>query len=116
MLSAIGDMKEAADLMKNNLNSAEKINTLDRQFQSLGLEEMTVIDQHSNEYRELADYLVNSRGATHGLTYNVENIFRIERQGELARFEKSPFAKIRSDRRLLWHGSRGKLGTRIGLL
>lgn len=37
----------------------------------------------------------------------VQNIFRIARQGEEERFAKSKFAKIKkSNRRLLWHGSR----------
>lgn len=107
LLDSLGDMKEAADLMKSTLNSVEQINALDRQFQSLGLEEMSVIDSSSNEYQELANYLINTRGATHGVNYVVEDIFRIERQGELDRFQKSPFATVESDRRLLWHGSRG---------
>jgi poly [ADP-ribose] polymerase len=107
LLDSLGDMKAAADLMKRDLNSVEKINALDRQFQSLGLEEMSVIDPFSSEYQELAQYLVNTRGATHAINYKVENIFRIERQGELDRFRQSSFAKIKSDRRLLWHGSRG---------
>ena len=107
MLDSLGDMKEAAELMKKDLNSMEKINALDRQFQSLGLEEMSIIEPYSQEYQELTNYLVNTRGSTHGINYTVENIFRIERQGELARFQQSPFTKIKSDRRLLWHGSRG---------
>jgi poly [ADP-ribose] polymerase len=37
----------------------------------------------------------------------VQNIFRIERQGETDRFLNSPYANIKnSNRRLLWHGSR----------
>ena len=37
----------------------------------------------------------------------VQDIFRIERNGEFDRFSKSPYAKLTSgDRRLLWHGSR----------
>ncbi|KAF2439590.1 PARP-domain-containing protein [Karstenula rhodostoma CBS 690.94] len=106
LLDSLGDMKAAADLMKKDLNSAEKSNALDRQFQSLGLEEMSVIDPNSNEYHELASYLVGTKGATHAVDYQVENIFRIERQGELDRFQQSTFANIKSDRRLLWHGSR----------
>ncbi|OAG11646.1 PARP-domain-containing protein [Paraphaeosphaeria sporulosa] len=106
LLDSLGDMKAAADLMKKDLNSVEKINALDRQFQSLGLEEMSVIDPYSHEYQELANYLINTRGATHAVDYKVENIFRIERQGELDRFQRSSFSKIKSDRRLLWHGSR----------
>ncbi|KAF1969654.1 PARP-domain-containing protein [Bimuria novae-zelandiae CBS 107.79] len=106
MLDSLGDMKEAAELMKGGLNDLEKVNALDRQFQSLGLEEMSVIDPRSSEFQELANYLINTRGSTHSVTYQVENIFRIERQSELDRFQKSPYAKIQSDRRLLWHGSR----------
>jgi poly [ADP-ribose] polymerase len=106
LLNSLGDMKEAAELMKKDLDSAEKIHALDRQFRGLGLEEMTVLDRRDTEFQELSEYLVNTRGATHGVNYQVENIFRIERGGELNRFQKSPFSKIRSDRRLLWHGSR----------
>ncbi|KAF2675763.1 PARP-domain-containing protein [Lentithecium fluviatile CBS 122367] len=106
LLNSLGDMKEAAELMKNDLNSAEQIHTLDRQFRGLGLEEMSVLDPGDTEFQELSSYLVDTRGATHGVTYHVENIFRIERNGELDRFQKSPFSKIQSDRRLLWHGSR----------
>ncbi|KAF1961008.1 PARP-domain-containing protein [Byssothecium circinans] len=106
LLDSLGDMKEAAELMKKDLASAEKINALDRQFRGLGLEEMTVLDPNGTEFQELTQYLLNTRGATHGLNYTVENIFRIERNGEFDRFDNSKYAKIKSDRRLLWHGSR----------
>lgn len=36
----------------------------------------------------------------------MQNIFRIEREGEAARLAASRFAAVPSDRRLLWHGSR----------
>lgn len=36
----------------------------------------------------------------------VKEIFRIERKGEKDRFAQSPYAKLKGDRRLLWHGSR----------
>jgi poly [ADP-ribose] polymerase len=106
LLDSLGDMKEAAELMKKDLANAEKLHALDRQFRGLGLEEMSVVNPNGNEFQELAAYLVNTRGATHGVTYQVENIFRIERNGELDRFQKSRFSSIKSDRRLLWHGSR----------
>ena len=39
--------------------------------------------------------------------FQVQDIFRIERNGEEERFNKSYYAKSRGgDRRLLWHGSR----------
>lgn len=65
------------------------------------------MDHKSNEFVELENYLQNSRGQTHNMSYKVVNIFRIERQGENDRFNASPYANIpNSDRRLLWHGSR----------
>ncbi|CAI6301543.1 unnamed protein product [Periconia digitata] len=106
LLDSLGDMKEAAALMKKELNGAENISLLDRQFKGLGLEEMTVLNRHDNEFQELESYLKVTKGATHHMNYEVVNIFRIERNGELDRFNKSRFAKVKSDRRLLWHGSR----------
>ena len=44
---------------------------------------------------------------TLNLYSQVQDIFRIERNGEDERFKQSPYAKVKgSDRRLLWHGSR----------
>ncbi|KAF2788790.1 poly polymerase 2 ADP-ribosyltransferase 2 [Melanomma pulvis-pyrius CBS 109.77] len=106
LLESLGDMKEAADLMKKDLSETEKLHPLDRQFRGLGLEEMTVLDPNAQEYQELASYLINTRGSTHNVNFEVESIFRIERNGEFDRFDNSPFSKIQSDRRLLWHGSR----------
>jgi poly [ADP-ribose] polymerase len=106
LLESLGDMKEAAALMKANLKDDGGIHPLDRQFQGLGMNEMNVVDPKSREFSELSDYLNNSKGSTHHLTYQVEDIFRIERNGEFDRFEQSEYAKIASDRRLLWHGSR----------
>lgn len=106
LLEALTDMDVANEIMKD-AREADEINQLDRQFQSLGMEEMTRLDPKSEEFTELANYLSNSRGATHYLNYKVIDIFRIERKGENERFLSSPYAKLqKSDRRLLWHGSR----------
>lgn len=80
----------------------ETINALDRQFKGLGLDEMTPLKQESTEFQELSSYLVNTRGHTHNANYQIAQIFRIERQGEKERFEKSSFAGPPRDRRLLW--------------
>ncbi|KAF5012989.1 hypothetical protein FDECE_996 [Fusarium decemcellulare] len=106
LLESLSDMKDAADIMKIDRKSRDTIHPLDRQFQGLGLEEMTPLDRKSNEFVHLEKYLNESRGATHHMTYEVQDIFRIERQGETKRFDSSKYAKIDSDRRLLWHGSR----------
>ncbi|KAK1253249.1 hypothetical protein MKX07_001326 [Trichoderma sp. CBMAI-0711] len=107
LLESLSDMKDAADIMKLDRKSTDNIHPLDKQFQSLGLNEMTVLDHGSSEFEYLEAYLHGSRGETHGHNYKVQEIFRIERQGENMRFddyvEKS---KIGENRRLLWHGSR----------
>ncbi|KAI1633372.1 poly polymerase catalytic domain-containing protein [Biscogniauxia mediterranea] len=104
LLESLGDMKDAALLMKAKSEKKELVNMLDRQFQGLGLNEMTPLSGSSEECTQLKDYLNNTRGSTHNAKYQVSQIFRIERQGEIERFEtahKSP-----RNRRLLWHGSR----------
>ncbi|KAJ4316207.1 hypothetical protein N0V84_007989 [Fusarium piperis] len=106
LLESLSDMKDAADIMKIDRKTVDTVHPLDRQFQGLGLEEMTPLDHKSNEFVHLEKYLNESRGATHHMSYEVQDIFRIERQGETQRFDNSEYATIKSDRRLLWHGSR----------
>jgi poly [ADP-ribose] polymerase len=106
LLESLSDMKEAAAMLKSTLKEDSGIHQLDRQFNGLNMNEMSPIDRTTNEFTELEAYLNNSKGATHHMSYTIEDIFRIERQGELDRFEKSEYSKIASNRRLLWHGSR----------
>ena len=106
LLESLGDMKDAALIMKTKQQDVKKIHHLDRQFQGLGMQEMTPLDSSSIEFTELENYLLRTRGATHNLNCSVQQIFRIERQGEKERFERSDFASMSRDRRLLWHGSR----------
>ncbi|KAK7757745.1 hypothetical protein SLS62_000123 [Diatrype stigma] len=106
LLESLGEMKDASLLMRTDKKDVERINMLDKQFQGLGMNEMTPLSNTSDEFQQLKDYLMNTRGATHSANYQVAQIFRIERQGEKDRFEQSPFAGPPQDRRLLWHGSR----------
>ncbi|KAH8161571.1 hypothetical protein CIB48_g6671 [Xylaria polymorpha] len=102
LLESLGDMKDAALLMK--ADKKEEINQLDRQFRGLGLNEMTPLSSTSEEFRQLKTYLMDTRGSTHSANYQVAQIFRIERAGEFDRFDASHSTP--RDRRLLWHGSR----------
>lgn len=98
-----------ADTIKKGKDSptAEAVALLDRQFNGLGLSEMTPLGKKSKEFEHLSNYLLESVGATHGARYHVDDIFRIERNGEKERFHGSEFAKIKtSNKLLLWHGSR----------
>jgi poly [ADP-ribose] polymerase len=106
LLDSLSDMKEASNIMKSEPKDIEKINALDRQFRGLNLDEMTPLRKDSTEFNELKNYLLATRGATHNANYQIAEIFRIERQGESERFNKSPFGGPPRDRRLLWHGSR----------
>lgn len=107
LLEALSDMEVANGIMKES--NDDMVNQLDRQFQGLGLKEMTPLDRNSAEFQGLESYLVGTHGATHCLRYSIIDIFRIERAGEKERFMASEFSKLdkeKSDRRLLWHGSR----------
>jgi len=106
LLESLGDMKDAALIIKTKHQDVESIHPLDRQFQGLGIQEMTPLESSSIEFAELKDYLLCTRGATHNIDCSIQQIFRIERQGEKERFENSDFASTSRDRRLLWHGSR----------
>ncbi|UNI18506.1 NAD(+) ADP-ribosyltransferase [Purpureocillium takamizusanense] len=110
LLESLSDMKDAADLLKKDRagsRSAQDVHALDRQFQSLGMEEMTPLAHDGAEFRHLRNYLHGSQGSTHShYRYQLQNIFRIERRGEDLRLRESKFADVPSDRRLLWHGSR----------
>jgi len=106
LLESLSDMKDAAAILKSTLKEKSDVHQLDRQFQGLNMNEMSPLEPASREFSELSDYLNNSKGATHHMSYKVEDIFRIERQGELERFEKSEYSKVSRNRRLLWHGSR----------
>ncbi|KAL8810323.1 MAG: hypothetical protein Q9200_002678 [Gallowayella weberi] len=110
MLDTLSDMEVANTIMKTTQDKKkdlETVNMLDKRFQELNMDEMTPLDHKSEEYKGLADYLIKSSGSTHGIKYRLEDIFRIQRTGEADRFNKSEFSKLhKSDKRLLWHGSR----------
>ena len=109
LIESLTDMQLANEIMKTAKGDKVKkdIHLIDRQYDGLGMQEMTPLNSKSGEFKQLQDYLIKSAGKTHYIKYKVQDIFRIERQGEKDRFAKSPYAFIKnSDRRLLWHGSR----------
>lgn len=105
LLETLTDMGVTNEIMKGP-KEKEKIHEIDRQFNSLGLQEMTVVQPKTAEYKELESYLYGSQGRTHHLKYKVESIFRIERPEEERRRSEAYDNIPVSDRRLLWHGSR----------
>ncbi|EME48380.1 hypothetical protein DOTSEDRAFT_67440, partial [Dothistroma septosporum NZE10] len=103
LLESLTDMKDTDSILKSEKGGGG-VHTLDLRFKGLGMREMSPVDSATDEFTNIADYLVKTRGHTHGHTYEVKDIFRIEREGETKRFQD--YVKSNSDRRLLWHGSR----------
>ena len=60
LLDSLGMLKDGASIMKKESKDVEKINALDRQFQGLGLNEMTPLKSDSSEFLELKNYLIVS--------------------------------------------------------
>jgi poly [ADP-ribose] polymerase len=108
LMDSLGDLKEAAAIMKAE-RPKDTVHQFDRQYAALGMEEMSALDHSTAEFKNIAQYLVESKGDTHQANYRVEEIFRIERKGEHDRFDQGEYAKLKNkdkNRRLLWHGSR----------
>lgn len=85
LLDSLSDMKIAEDIIKEAKSQGGfqgDVHPIDRQYAGLGMSEMTPLDPKSKEYQELEAYLQGTRGATHTISYEVEDIFRIERAGE----------------------------------
>lgn len=104
LLDSLTDLKETSKLLELQLQTKDTVHQLDSLFRGLGLEEMTPLESSSAEYKLIDEYLHRTSSADHSISYRVQDIFRIKREGDFARFRAQPAAE--SDRRLLWHGSR----------
>ncbi|GAB7353364.1 hypothetical protein MBLNU459_g3846t1 [Dothideomycetes sp. NU459] len=104
LLESLSDLKDADNILKAEKNDGRaRLHPLDSRFQGLGLNEMTALTTDSSEFTEIDNYLHKTCGHTHQVKYKVQDIFRIQRQGER---EQTGNTNMGSDRRLLWHGSR----------
>ena len=101
LLESLTDLKDA-DLIMKKEKMTDDIDPLDSRYQGLGMDEMTPVDVKTDEFTGVSEYLLKTCGATHSVNYEVLDVFRIQRAGEEERFAKSEYAKIGSDRRLLW--------------
>ncbi|KAH8928429.1 PARP-domain-containing protein [Atractiella rhizophila] len=113
LLDSLSDMEIATKITLSSTPKDEDgkpINPLDVQFASLGLEELSLVDPKSDEFKAVDKY---SHNTNEGLGYQTVNegmkvhrVFRVERKGELARFESGGWNDFEGERMLLWHGSR----------
>ncbi|ETN40279.1 uncharacterized protein HMPREF1541_04555 [Cyphellophora europaea CBS 101466] len=92
LLDNLDDIRASDDLMtKAKSQQAEKLALVDRQYQALGLLEMTPLDPGNTEFEQLETYLIKSAASTHNFTYQLQDIFRIRRRGEFERFDDSVY-------------------------
>jgi hypothetical protein len=111
LLETLADIQLSKNIMSaaqaDKDKSKDQVALVDAQYARLNMKEMTPLDHGSDEFKELENYLMRSKDEN--IFYNVLDIFRIERAGEEERFKNSKYYGLveeKSDRRLLWHGTR----------
>ena len=112
MLDNLMEIELAYSILKTgDKDEQEERDPLDVHFEKLHTD-VDVVDQSSQEYKDIADYVKNTHASTHShYSLDVMEVFKISRQGETKRYK--PFAKF-DNRMLLWHGSR--LTNFVGIL
>ncbi|KAI7820300.1 poly polymerase catalytic domain-containing protein [Gamsiella multidivaricata] len=116
MLEALGEIEIAQKIMKENKKDAETItiNPLDQQFASLKLNKLEPMDKSSERFKLIEKFVKNTHGSSHSAySLVIDEVFDLDREGELERFNSSGHSKLHN-RRLLWHGSR--LTNYVGIL
>jgi poly [ADP-ribose] polymerase 1 len=92
-------------------DTGNELNPLDAHYEQLKTE-LKPLDQASEEFTLLSQYVKNTHAATHKeYTLEVMDVFAVSRNGENRRYK--PFKKLHN-RQLLWHGSR--LTNYVGIL
>ncbi|XP_030854208.1 poly [ADP-ribose] polymerase 1 [Strongylocentrotus purpuratus] len=101
MLDSLLDIEIAYSMLKETGEAG--VDPIDVHYQKLKCP-MEVVDKKSDEFKLIKEYTDNTHAATHNwYRLSVEEVFRINRDGEGTRFK--PFKKLHN-RQLLWHGSR----------
>ncbi|XP_016353305.1 poly [ADP-ribose] polymerase 1-like isoform X1 [Sinocyclocheilus anshuiensis] len=102
MLDNLLDIEVAYSLLRGGVEDNKK-DPIDINYEKLKTK-IEVVEQSSSEAQLILQYLKNTHAATHNTyTLDVEEIFKIDREGESQRFR--PFKELQN-RQLLWHGSR----------
>ncbi|XP_048105685.1 poly [ADP-ribose] polymerase 1 [Alosa alosa] len=102
MLDNLLDIEVAYSLLRGGAEDNKK-DPIDINYEKLKTK-IEVVDQSSHEAQLIQQYVKNTHAATHNTyTLEVEEIFKVVREGEYQRFR--PFEELHN-RQLLWHGSR----------
>ncbi|KAI3363743.1 hypothetical protein L3Q82_001355 [Scortum barcoo] len=102
MLDNLLDIEVAYSLLRGGAQDNER-DPIDINYEKLKTQ-IEVVDKTSKEAEIILQYVKNTHAATHNTyTLEVQEIFKIVREGEHQRFR--PFEELHN-RQLLWHGSR----------
>ncbi|XP_061741748.1 poly [ADP-ribose] polymerase 1 [Nerophis ophidion] len=102
MLDNLLDIEVAYSLLRGGAQDNES-DPIDINYEKLKTK-MEVVDKSTEEAEIIMQYVKNTHAATHNTyTLEIEDIFKISREGERQRFR--PFEELHN-RQLLWHGSR----------
>ncbi|XP_036398928.1 poly [ADP-ribose] polymerase 1-like [Megalops cyprinoides] len=102
MLDNLLDIEVAYSLLHGGVEDDEK-DPIDINYEKLKTK-IEVIEKAAEEAKIIQEYVKNTHAATHSsYALEVEEIFRVVREGEQQRFR--PFQDLHN-RQLLWHGSR----------
>ena len=102
MLETLSDIEVASGLLKEVKRTGK--HPLDSTYASLKCA-MEEVPHATPEYTRLVDFVANTHGKTHtAYVLSVQNIFRVSREGESARYEHA-FGGLHN-KMMLWHGSR----------
>ncbi|KAK5852963.1 hypothetical protein PBY51_006793 [Eleginops maclovinus] len=102
MLDNLLDIEVAYSLLRGGAQDDES-DPIDINYEKLKTK-IEVVDKSTTEAEIITQYVKNTHAATHNTyTLEVEEIFKIVREGERQRYR--PFEELHN-RQLLWHGSR----------
>lgn len=100
MIDSLMQLEIAYSLLQTDADNT--ISPIDCHYKQLKTK-ILPLNPDEDEYKLIEAYLNNTHGSTHKFTLDVQEIFKISRHGEDARY--APFNKLHN-RKLLWHGSR----------
>jgi len=113
LLESLDEIECANKIIK--LNNADKltVHPADQHYQRLNCN-ISPVEKEDDMYNIICDYVKNTHGHTHTWTkVQVQEIFRVNRNGESDRFEAAGH-RHNTNKQLLWHGSR--LTNFVGIL
>ncbi|GMT33620.1 hypothetical protein PFISCL1PPCAC_24917, partial [Pristionchus fissidentatus] len=101
LLDLLSDIEYAIKTMKQETKE-EDVHPVDRHYASLKCE-LNPLEKKEEEFEVISEYLKKTHGDTHAFEMQLQNVFRVEREGEE---DNEEMMKRIGNRRLLWHGSR----------